>query len=37
MTHTLLTVNGLVFTRKGQVFKEGDYVEVLLLREPPRE
>ncbi|GAB6943512.1 molybdopterin molybdotransferase MoeA [Vulcanisaeta sp. JCM 14467] len=37
LTHTLLTVNGLVFTRKGQVFKEGDYVEVLLLREPPRE
>ena len=37
LTHTLLTVNGLVFTRKGQVIKEGDYVEVLLLREPPRE
>ncbi|ADN50167.1 molybdopterin molybdotransferase MoeA [Vulcanisaeta distributa] len=37
LTHTLLTVNGLVFTRKGQIIREGDYVEVLLLREPPRE
>lgn len=37
LTHTLLMVNGLVFTRKGQIIREGDYVEVLLLREPPRD
>lgn len=38
LTHTLLMVNGLVFTRKGgQIVREGDYVEVLLLREPPRD
>ncbi|ADY01827.1 MoeA domain protein domain I and II [Vulcanisaeta moutnovskia 768-28] len=37
LTHTLLMINGLVFTRRGQIIREGDYVEVLLLREPPRE
>ncbi len=37
LTHTLLNVNGLVFMRSGQMAKEGDYVEVLLLREPPSE
>ncbi|WP_054855069.1 molybdopterin-binding protein [Vulcanisaeta sp. JCM 16161] len=37
LTHTLLMINGLVFTRKGQIIREGDYVEALLLREPPRE
>ena len=37
LTHTLLIINGLVFTRKGQIVREGDYVEVLLLREPSSE
>jgi len=35
LTHTLLTVNGLVFTGKGQIIKEGQQAEVLLLRQPP--
>ncbi|MGC9153189.1 MAG: molybdopterin molybdotransferase MoeA [Vulcanisaeta sp.] len=34
LTHTLLTINGLVFTRKGQFIREGEQTEVLLLREP---
>jgi len=34
LTHTLLTVNGLVFTGKGQIIKEGQQTEVLLLRQP---
>ncbi|WP_069807809.1 molybdopterin molybdotransferase MoeA [Vulcanisaeta thermophila] len=34
LTHTLLQVNGLVFTRAGMKVREGDEVEVFLLREP---
>ncbi len=37
LTHTLLMINGLVFTRRGQIIREGDYADVLLLREPLRD
>ncbi len=34
LTHTLLMINGLVFTGRGHIVNEGEYVEVLLLRQP---
>ncbi|MFB6470878.1 MAG: molybdopterin molybdotransferase MoeA [Vulcanisaeta sp. AZ3] len=34
LTHTLLTINALVLTKKGQIIKEGEQAEVLLLRQP---